>query len=428
MFLLLWLGASGVALAWLPPALRTLALLPLAPACLLALGWYVLAIRSGPRKAPTTALAAVTVLGLFVALVELPEKGQALPPEQPSGHTVFVLPGPLEQPEKQSVLVTPELLEQLREQTQTPSGVVLLSAVYTGKIVDGAAEFDATYQAYCLSKDAASLAIPLDGVRLVDDVWLDGARVFPSAVPPPQFGYSLKLTGLGAHKIELRFRVAVTGTGEDRDLQFTAPRLSRNRLRLDLSPSASFVQSISARGAETLAASATAKTYEVDLGRLAGPVQVHWFQETLPPRPVRVRFREAYCWDLRSDASSLTGLIHFEVTQGNATTLDVNLPPDLEVRGVEVKRPGTEEIISLQNWRVRTGTGSERSYAAAFPKPDSRRCPRRPGTRADDAAQGGRGSAAAGAARNTNAGRRFSGLSCARVGGAALGDAALAAN
>jgi hypothetical protein len=371
-YLLLWLATAGVALAWLPAALRALALWPLVLAGVLALGWYlVVLIRRAPRKAPATVIAtAATAAGLLLALLERPEPGQALPP---APQTVYIIPGPPEQPDRQTVLVTPELLEYVqglsRPTVLSPSGAVLLSASYDGKIVDGVAEFSAVYQAFCLNPDAAALTIPLDGVRLLDEVWLDGGRAFPTALSPPQVGYALKLPGPGAHKIEMRFRAAVASTGEDQDLQFTAPRLLQSRLRLELPASASFVQAVSRYGAETLTSAAAGRTLEVDLGRLTGPVHLHWFQETLPPPATKVRYQEAYCWDLRTDAPSLTGLIHFNVIQGNTVTLDVRLPPELEVRGVEARRFSTGGAIRLQSWRVRIGAGEERSLRLRFQSP-----------------------------------------------------------
>ena len=57
-----------------------------------------------------------------------------------------------------------------------------------------------------MTKGGATLAIPLDGVRLLDNVWLNGLRAFPTALPPPQIGYSVKLPSSGTHKIEMQFQ------------------------------------------------------------------------------------------------------------------------------------------------------------------------------------------------------------------------------
>jgi hypothetical protein len=371
-FLLVWLGAAGVAVAWLPAPLRPLALWALPPACVLALGWYLLALyRQAPRKAPATVVAAAAASSMLVALVHLPKPARA---QQPAAQTVYILPGPADDPEKETVLVAPKLLEQVQGMARpaflASGGAVLLSGSYDGRIVEGMAEFDAVYQAFCLTKEPAALTIPLDAV-LVGDVWLDGGRAFPTALAPPQVGYTLKLAGRGVHKIELKFRTPVNRSGADRDVQFAAPRLVQSRLHMELPAAAAYVQATSRCGIETTAAAATAATLDADLGRLGGTVQLHWFQETLPPAPVKVQYREAYVWDLRSDAASLTGLVQFDVTQGGALTLDVALPPELEVRRVEPRRPGGGGALRLQNWRVRTGDDGARSLRLRFPSPVS---------------------------------------------------------
>jgi hypothetical protein len=375
-FLLLWLAAAGVAVAWLPAALRDLALLPLLPACAVAVGWYVVALRRpAARKAPATVIApAAATAGLLVALFHLPDAGRALPPAA-DAQKVYVLPGPPEQPDAGPVLLAPKLRDDLRALARPPalvsSGAVLLSASYEGRMVDGAAEFDATYQAYCLGKEPATLALPLDGVSHVGDVWLDGARAFPAAATPPQPGFTLALSGRGLHKIELRFRAGVTRAGGDRDVQFTAPRLLQNHLRLELPPSAGYAQAVSRCGAEQVTAAGAGAALEADLGRLTGPVHLRWLEEALPPAPVRVQYREAYFWDLRPDAPSLSALVHFNVTQGHAQTLSVNLPPELDVRKVEPRRPGGGGEVRLREWRVQAGAGGARALRLRFQTPVS---------------------------------------------------------
>ena len=371
-FLLLWLATAGITTAWLPAALRPLALWPFVTACGLASVWYLITLsRRAPRKAPATVIAtAASMAGLLIGVLDRPEKGLALAPDK---QTVFVLPGPAEQPEKQTVLVPADLLDQLQKLARpalaSSTGSVLLSAFYDGKIVEGNAEFKAFYEAYCLNEGGATLAIPLDGVRLFDDVLLDGNRAFPIALGPPQNGYALKLPSAGSHKIELRFRTAVVGTDEDQDVQFAAPRLLQNRLCLLLPGEATFVQGVSRFGSETLRSTDTGKKLDVDFGRLTGPVHLHWFQEALPAQEAKVHYTEAYYWDLRADSPGLTGLIRFDVIQGNTVSLELQLPADLEVRAVEARREGLGGAIRLLTWRVQTGATGGRSLRLRFQSP-----------------------------------------------------------
>src|SRR5262249_41597797 len=68
----------------------------------------------------------------------------------------------------------PALLARLRELARPAfdprSGAVLVSASYEGKLVKGVAEFDAVFQAHSLADGVATLALPLEGVRLEGDV------------------------------------------------------------------------------------------------------------------------------------------------------------------------------------------------------------------------------------------------------------------
>src|SRR5262249_11456826 len=138
----------------------------------------------------------------------------------------------------------PALLARLRELARPAfdprSGAVLVSASYEGKLVKGVAEFDAVFQAHSLADGVATLALPLEGVRLEGDVLLDGARAHPQALPARQAGYALKVRGKGRHKVELRFRVPVAGRGEHRQVRFGAPRLVQSRLVLRLPAGASY--------------------------------------------------------------------------------------------------------------------------------------------------------------------------------------------
>src|SRR5262249_37843929 len=57
--------------------------------------------------------------------------------------------------------------------------------------------------------------------------------------------------------------------------------------------------------------------------------------------------------------------------QGHALTLSVNLPPELDVRGVEPRRPGGGGEVRLQSWRVQAGAGGSRTLRLRFQSPVS---------------------------------------------------------
>src|SRR5262249_41652058 len=153
---------------------------------------------------------------------------------------------------------------------------VLVSAVYEGKLEEGAAEFGAVFAAYCLTEGPARLALPLDGVQLVGDVWLDGARAHPVTLPPPQPGYALTVTGRGRHKVELRFRVPLTRSAAGHGLQFIVPPLVQSRLLFHLPAGATNPVVLPAHGAWGEVADAAGRRLEADLGRLTAPLAIRW--------------------------------------------------------------------------------------------------------------------------------------------------------
>jgi hypothetical protein len=359
--LVLWLTAGGLAVCWLPPALHALALWPLMAAIVVAAGWYLLAAVLTPpstniavpaAKASAMTSAAVCTLLSFAGLA-----GWAAPTMTQEPITVFLVPGPPEAPEKQTVLVPVDLLEKLDALAHpaggAPRGVVLLSATYEGKITDQTADFEAVFQVHSFEDKSATLSLPLSGVRLLDEVLLDGAAAYPVALGPPQGGYTLKIQGRGPHTLRLHFRVAIQTDGDSRELHFTAPRLTQSRLALNLPPGAGDPQAPARQGEQRITATPEGTRLEADLGPVSAPVLVRWRQENGPPQPPAMQVREAYLWDIRGDASTLRAVLRYNVTRGGATALDLDLPDSLEARHVEIRSAVKgKPTPRLKDWQV----------------------------------------------------------------------------
>jgi hypothetical protein len=373
-FLLLWLALAGLAVLWLPAGVQAVAWPPLLAGCGLALFWFLRSVTRDLAAPPAKARAAgsgVTAAAALAILIAAGHDSPAVQPGPPPGpFTVLLLPAPPGAPEKQDVLVPPALLERLDALTRPAAaagpGAVLVSAAYDGKLADGAAEFTAVFEAHALA-DEAKLAVPLDGVELVGDVLLDGARTLPAALPAPQAGYALPVQGAGRHKVELRFRVPVTAAGEGRDVSFTVPRLTQSRLALQLPAGAAYVQALVKHGAQRVTADANGVRLEAELGAVRDPLHLHWNQPASPPKPARVRFQEAYLWDLGADACTLTALLRYSVTQGAVPSLAIDLPPELEVRAAEA-RP--LPAVRLRDLRV-SADGGRRTLHLDFQSPVS---------------------------------------------------------
>jgi hypothetical protein len=425
LYLLIWLAVAGVALLWLPTSLQSLAWWPL----LLGLGFSLAVLlswgfqtppggrpassrsgmstasqRSGEGSSNQPVLSPGTRLGLLFLGISLAGVSLANPAAVPGekADKVYLVPGPAGGPDRETVLAPTALLERLRDAGRPPfapaDSAVLVSATYEGKLIAKAVEFQAVYQVQVLAAAGANLALPLDGVQLHGDVLVDGARTLPVAsVQRPEGGpektvYLLEVRGPGKHKVELRFRVPVTARGSSpsegsgaerpdgprparddgrlRSFKFTAPRLLQNRMTLALPADAAHPHVVALHGSQRWTRDASGTRLELELGGLAGPVQVLWYQETRPPREPRVEYRDAWLWDLRVDASQLTGLVVWNVSGAPVTSLELNLPANLEVRSVEAQRapgsgrdPVAEIPVRLRDWRVeRPAAGAHRLH------------------------------------------------------------------
>jgi hypothetical protein len=399
-FVLLWLGVAGVALAWLPASLRDLAWWPLLAGLTIALPWY-LAWANRTRRSPTPAAsspkgsavapAAVTAGLLLVLLAQSPGPAQAPPSTRqvdpgPLAEPVYLLRPTEDQPE--SVLVAPGLIARLEKMARSglapTSGAVLVSASYEGKLVNGIAEFDAVFHAHTLGDAPSTLTLPLGGIQILGDVLLDGARVPPLALPGARTGYTLPVRSAGRHKVELRFRVAAGSAGQTpgiRQVRFSVPPLVQSRLVFHVGPGSTHLQALVKHGAQRVVPDAGGQRLEVELGAVSAPVHLRWYQEAKPPRSPRVEFQEAYLWDLRPDASSLTALVRYHISGGAVTRLHLDLPASLELRSAQARRPAQsgssrarpedaapDSGVRLSDWTV-LGAPSSRVANLDFPGP-----------------------------------------------------------
>src|SRR5262249_58601427 len=97
---------------------------------------------------------------------------------------------------------------------------VLGSAQYDAQLVGNIAELTARFRIDCLTEKPVTVTLPLGGVQLVDEAFLDSGRVYPTALRPPRDGYTIRVHGRGTHTAVLRFVVPVQAAGEDRELHF----------------------------------------------------------------------------------------------------------------------------------------------------------------------------------------------------------------
>jgi hypothetical protein len=374
-FLLTWLTAAGLALLWVPAALQPLAWYPLFAGGAFATATCLRRPAGSPRPAAVASAQALALLS--AALVP----GPLAPAADPGPSAVYILGRPGDASDKQTVLAPPELLKQLRDLGRRGAGElgppVLVAARYEGTIRGASADFQAEFRAYHCGDAPASLPLPLGGVQL-RDATCDGTECSFVALRVPRERYAVPLRGRGWHTVLLRFGVPVQANGDERDLRFTAPEVVQSRLVLTAPADARSLHMPTARGTQAVSPAADAnrtperpQRLEADLGP-SGTVQVRWRQGASQHAVPAVRVQEAYLWELRPTGSSLSAVLQYAVAGGTATELYLDVPADLEVRGVEAGRlPGLAPDVPtprLKDWSL-TAAGGRHQLRLDFYRP-----------------------------------------------------------
>ena len=396
--LLLSLLSSGLALAWLPDSLIPLAFWPLLTTLGVAGLWYLswvtrpllgreVASTIQPRPPSRSAVPAAMLgsttsrvvmlavcLGLPLTLTSLAQSPES------AEEVVWIVPG--DTPDDPGhVLLRPALHEQLLRLNRNLLGVdaaVLVSAQYEGKLVQpeggsDRAEFTASFVIHCFEEAPTLLTLPLSNVSLLGDILLDGVRTLPVAgslrgegkSDREGSGLQVRLRGKGRHRLELRFQSAVTSVASTtmRQVRFGIPPLAQSRLHWQMPQGANLLEVSPRQGMQRLSTSEKGEQLEADLGAGTTSVQIRWqsSREKLAPLPAdKALYREAHLWDLRADASRLTSLIQYTLS-GAVASLQVELPPQLVVQSVKVRRPARrveplplveKDSLRLTNWTV----------------------------------------------------------------------------
>lgn len=364
------LGAMAVFLNWLPTTLQPLLLWPLlAFLGVLAVLWLV-AVWRRPGKAARPARSTDKAIPLMIGsstlwLLFMP--GSFLPSAQSQKvdevHPVLLI----ERAGKQQVLVTPELLKKLSDlerKSSVPVGAVLLGARYDGQVHGGMAEFRAVFDLHCFA-DQARVTIPLTGVDLKEGMLLDGAVIYPVPAPNAKAGYQVTVRGKGSHRLTLSFTTRVLASGDSQEVRFQGPKLCRTYLEVAVPATFQGVHAPAAQGQTEVARSAGTgpQMVKAHLGR-EGQAVVRWRLESASGTPTAggVEVQEAYFWDLRPQAGSLTAVLNYVPGKGNLNQLALLLPEEVEVRSVEALVPPAgpgPPGSALKKWRL-LGKGPDR--------------------------------------------------------------------
>jgi len=370
LLLLLWLLGAGTAWISLPSALSGLAAGPLLCGLVFAIlhVWHPQAPPSTEQRTEIQHRSTrnrVAMIGsasviVIVSLLRLSATAQG-----PEAATVYLIPGTTAEAEPRGVLVPPELLERLNLLAHPRAPVpdaVILRAEYIGRgEANGSAEFEGRFDVFSFT-DRATIALPLGEVRL-REVLLGGANAFPKSSATDRITIDLKEKG--EHRLVVKFSVAVTGTGPDRDVRFSTPELAICHLAFTAPPGARRPRALNWRGAQSVGDDG--KKVEADLGR-ARSVHVRWQQEGATGN-VQVRVQEASVWDIAPLAATLYSVFDYRITQGSVAVLKIQLPPNVDVSRLEVRpeaASGGLPLAAIRDWSINANRVLEIELQAAL--------------------------------------------------------------
>jgi hypothetical protein len=350
-FLAFWLIATGLAIIWLPSGLRGLAWWPAAIGAVFASAWY---LRWSLRSRPVKIAAALMAMSL---VPPLPSHAAA-----PEIETVWILPGS-EGGTKQSVLLSSKLLKLLQQLAQGRGHIrqsaVITCARYVGAVANQTANFECDLNVYSFSDGSATVELPFDRIAL-EQASVDGKPAYPLAHVPPQPGFTLMVDGNGFHRVRLRFTVNVSGTPENRELQFSVPELPQNQLSLNIPAGALHAHAVSARGGQRVTTVNDRLNLQAALGRV-NAVRVQWYQ-TNPVAPKwEAEAKEFHLWDFEPSSPVLRSLFQYHVHHGVLSRLLITLPNRTVVRHVEaMPLPGSRSSAPrLSDWSVTTASNGQ---------------------------------------------------------------------
>ncbi len=351
--LLIWLLAAGIAMQWLPVALRGLAIGPMAAGLLLA---FVSIYRRRSRRSseastaiipPSTRrqnLAAPIGVTTTLLLVLTATAGA------PEPVTIYLLPGPADDPEPKTVLAPADLIDRLKHTADSRpvvSEYAFLHTDWVGRAGASSADFEGRLVVYSFA-ERTQIELPLGETRLREAL-LDGAAAFPKPIGAGRF--ELQLRGRGEHRIDLKFAASIGGTGPDRETRFSIPESAITHLVFHVPAGGEQPQAINWHGAQQVVGDGN--ELRADLGRTKA-IHVRWRQAGASGK-AQARVQEAALWNLNPAAASLHAAFDYKISQGSLQSLKIALPQYVEVSRLEVRPESTPTTVApswIRDWSV----------------------------------------------------------------------------
>ncbi|MCI0380999.1 MAG: hypothetical protein L0215_25725 [Gemmataceae bacterium] len=362
----------GVLWLWLPPPLRPIALWPLG----FQLASAAIFLLTPPARTTSQRARTAKKFGKFAVggstiwLLCLPGADSShVQGQGPDAALVYLVAG--DAPQTSFALATPELLSKLRDlegKSPVPPGAVLVAASYQGVLQKETAEFTAQFDIYSFDKKSVA-HIPLAGVELKEGAFLDGAPVFPSAAAGSKQGFLVPVQGKGWHRLTLAMSVRPAAKGDYQEMRFFCPKLCQSSVDMTFPASVSAALPLTGLGSATSKKTASGQEWNLSLGREG---QIHWRWQTgkVSVAPGALEVREAYYWDLQSNALLLSANLQYTAAKVAVSRVVLTLPEEVEVRTVEAHASAgpASSALPLKQWRV-TGKSNERQLVIDFVSP-----------------------------------------------------------
>ncbi|MBP3959377.1 hypothetical protein J8F10_29375 [Gemmata sp. G18] len=314
----------------------------------------VLAHLGGLRRGVAPVGAGVVALGF--ALHSISALAQ-----QPAPVTVLVVP---RADGGEDVVAPRALLDGLDAITRPPlPAPAITSAAYQVRADEAGARVTARFVVHALRASDNVVPLPLGDARL-ESVTVGGAPAFPVARSD---GYAVALPGPGRYEVEVRFAVAATVAGAEREVRFSVPEVADAKLSAALPGSAHQPHTVGRVGRQVVGRASESATVETELGAVKS-VQLRWREGAGGSAVVKVR--EGCVWDVTEAGAELSAAYLVRVDQGSVGGLRFDVPAELEVLRVAVRSTDLLAApLALRDWTLGQEQGGARPLQLDFQAP-----------------------------------------------------------
>ena len=170
------------------------------------------------------------------------------PAQPPTPAVVVILPPRADGGE--NVVAPKAVLDRLAAISRpSPPSTLITAADYAVNVDEFAARVVAKFTVHAFADANLTAILPLTDARL-ERVTIDGVQAITTAPRPGN--YTVTLPGVGRHEVEVRFGVALTASGTERELRFGVPECPTTRVAAEFPNTARQIQLVGRAGKQTM--------------------------------------------------------------------------------------------------------------------------------------------------------------------------------